>query len=137
MTYVTPSAMRIRQRYPHASWLACPIGLMTMGRTEAVGSKEVPGQVTEHQWGIEANFTVPNLLTFKHMCVHEGASMNQPRGQEYGRLLVIQSGHAQITIGTDVLRAGPGQTIVVPPSTPLCVESTGSVVEYYEVHPRG
>lgn len=136
MSNISPSAIRLRQRYPQASWVACPVGLAGTSTKQSAHPKEVPGQVLEHQWGIEANFTVPNLLTFKHICVYEGQKLHEVRGQDYGRLLVIESGEAHLVIGTDHIEASAGQTIVVPPSTPLSVESSGKLVELYEIHPR-
>jgi mannose-6-phosphate isomerase-like protein (cupin superfamily) len=137
MSDLSPCAVRLRQRYPKASWVGCSIGIAGSARGEVVHPKEVPGQVLEHQWGIEANFTVPNLLTFKHVCVYKGQRLSEARGQEYGRLLVIDSGRAKLTIATDELEVAQGQTIVVPPTTPLSIEALTGQVELYEIHPRG
>lgn len=133
-----PPAVRLRRKYPSAIWPAGDFSFYNFAPSlEDEHPSPIPGSVMEYAWGLEAVFTVPNLVTFKHRIVYAGKSVRCDPHLTHARILVIDRGSPQITVGPEVSIAQPGHVMLIPALAATSITAEPKLdAEIYEVFPR-
>lgn len=133
-----PPAVRLRRKYPSAIWPAGDFSFYNFAFSlEDEHPSPIPGSVMEYAWGLEAIFTVPNLLTFKHRVIYSGRTARSDPNILHARMLLIDRGNPTVKIGSQVSSAEPGHVILIPALAVAEVTADKNLdTEIYEVFPR-